>query len=131
MKCPRCQSENFVKSGMVKNRQRFLCKNCDYQFSITSFYSKPAEIKRSAIQLYLEGLNLREIGSLLQINHVSVYNWLTKFGPTLDDIRRKEKLNTVSIDLLHEYLNVQNGNSASLFFFKDISFNQPFLFKKY
>ncbi|MGZ5209881.1 MAG: transposase-like zinc-binding domain-containing protein, partial [Kaistella sp.] len=28
--CPKCQQKNVVKSGIVKERQRFLCRDCNY-----------------------------------------------------------------------------------------------------
>ncbi|WP_422851703.1 transposase-like zinc-binding domain-containing protein [Flavobacterium nitratireducens] len=30
IKCPKCQNNAIVKSGIIKNKQRYLCKNCNY-----------------------------------------------------------------------------------------------------
>ena len=32
--CPKCDSKNFVKSGIIKERQRFKCKSCNYYFTV-------------------------------------------------------------------------------------------------
>ena len=79
--CPKCQHEQSTKSGIVKNRQRYRCKQCNYNFSvgkagkqIESYYV----IK--ALQLHIEGVGYREIERLLGISHVTVMNWVKKWG---------------------------------------------------
>ena len=34
MKCSKCQSENNVKNGTVRNIQRYKCKECGNNFTI-------------------------------------------------------------------------------------------------
>ena len=63
MDCPRYLSSQKVKNGIVKRLQRYRCKKCGYNYIIEKHsgeYSK--EIKRKALQLYLEGLGLCSIG---------------------------------------------------------------------
>ena len=79
MNCTRCKSENKVKRGIIKGRQRYTCKDCGYNYTVerNSIYrSKPDSMKRQALQLYLEDLGSRSIGRILQVSHVSVYNWI-------------------------------------------------------
>lgn len=78
--CPKCQSKLIIKSGIVKERQRFRCKKCNYNFtveklgkSISSYYVT------KALQLYLEGLSYREIERIIGISHVSVSNWVKAY----------------------------------------------------
>ncbi len=80
LKCPKCDSLETVKNGIIKDRQRFRCKKCDYNFTvdklgkgISSYYV----IK--ALQLYIEGVSFREIERLLGVSHVSVMNWVKKY----------------------------------------------------
>jgi transposase-like protein len=79
--CPKCKGEHIVKSGLAKGRQRYCCKDCNYFFSvlkdgknIDTYYV----IK--ALQLYLEGVSLREIERLIGVSHVSVMNWVKKYN---------------------------------------------------
>ncbi|MBO0358970.1 IS1 family transposase [Hymenobacter sp. BT186] len=79
--CPKCETKDATKSGIVGGRQRYKCKNCGYHFSvakvgkeINSYYV----IK--ALQLYVEGISYREIERLLGVSHVSVMNWVKKYG---------------------------------------------------
>ncbi|MCF6338724.1 MAG: IS1 family transposase, partial [Gammaproteobacteria bacterium] len=68
--CPRCKSRNFIKSGVVKERQRYKCKECAYHYSVIqkSDTSKESE-RRLALTLYLEGLGFRSIGRILGFSH--------------------------------------------------------------
>ncbi len=78
--CPRCKSDHITKSGIVKERQRYCCKECKFNFtvekegkSIDTYYV----IK--ALQLHIEGVTYREIERILGVSHVSVMNWVKKY----------------------------------------------------
>ena len=73
--CPKCSHNHSVKDGIVKNRQRYKCKNCNYRFTVQQKNVKMAtdEIKRMALHMYLEGLGFRSIGRILNFSHVAVY----------------------------------------------------------
>jgi transposase-like protein len=81
IKCPKCQGEEVAKSGIISGRQRYKCKNCGYHFSVSKLgksIDKYYVIK--ALQLYLEGISLREIERILGVSHVSVLNWVKQYG---------------------------------------------------
>ena len=78
--CPKCDADNISKNGVLNGKQRYKCRDCNYNFtvekmgkSIDSYYV----IK--ALQLYIEGVSYREIERLLGISHVSVMNWVKKY----------------------------------------------------
>ncbi|MFT4967727.1 MAG: transposase-like protein, partial [Candidatus Deianiraeaceae bacterium] len=58
---------------------RYKCIKCGVNFT-KNRASKPLYLKRLALELYLEGLDFRSIGRILKVSHVSVYNWIRKFG---------------------------------------------------
>lgn len=75
--CPKCNSNVIVKSGIVKERQRYRCKMCNYFFTVNKIGRKIDEYYVvKALQLYLEGLSYREIERILGVNHVTVSNWV-------------------------------------------------------
>ncbi len=79
--CPNCGSDNYIKSGIVNNRQRFKCKSCNYFFSVNKIGKKIDDYYvNKALQLYLEGLTYREIERILGISHVSIMNWVKKYN---------------------------------------------------
>jgi transposase-like protein len=78
--CPKCQSEDYVKSGVVKERQRYRCKQCGYFFTVMKQGKSidPYYVVK-ALQLYIEGVTLREIERILGVSHVSVMNWVRQY----------------------------------------------------
>lgn len=89
VKCPKCQQVGAIKSGIVKGRQRFHCKKCHYFFTVLKDGKQidPYYVIK-ALQLYIEGVSLREIERLIGVSHVSVLNWVKKFG-----VKAPENLN--------------------------------------
>jgi transposase-like protein len=86
--CPKCQGQEYVKSGVVKERQRYLCKSCGYFFTVLK-QGKSIDLYYvvKALQLYIEGVTLREIERILGVSHVSVMNWVRQYR-----IQRPENL---------------------------------------
>lgn len=78
--CPKCQGTETVKSGIVKERQRYHCKKCGYSFTVLKEGKSidPYYVIK-ALQLYIEGVSLREIERLIGVSHVSVMNWVKKY----------------------------------------------------
>ncbi|MFD0862213.1 helix-turn-helix domain-containing protein [Sungkyunkwania multivorans] len=79
--CPNCSSPRFIKAGIVSERQRFKCKDCNYYFTVNKLGKRIDEYYvNKALQLYLEGLTYREIERILGVSHVSVMNWVKKYN---------------------------------------------------
>ena len=101
--CPKCKSQQLIKSGVIKERQRFRCKDCGYSFTVLKEGKNidPYYVIK-ALQLYIEGVTFREIERILGISHVSVMNWVKKYGvkapensnyhPTYQVLNHKELL---------------------------------------
>ena len=79
--CPNCGSQDYVKSGIVAERQRYKCKKCNYYFTVNKLGKKIDDYYvNKALQLYLEGLTYREIERILGVSHVSIMNWVKKYN---------------------------------------------------
>ena len=105
MFCPRCVSQKRIKAGFINGRQRYRCKGCSFFFTVTlksTAYTK--EVKRIALQMYLEGLGFNAIGRILRVSHVSVLKWIKRYGQQAEELRSQEKLEVVEIDEMHSYI---------------------------
>lgn len=80
VRCPKCHNQEVVKSGVIKGRQRYQCKSCNYFFTVFKNGKNidPYYVIK-ALQLYMEGVSLREIERLIGVSHVSVMNWVKKY----------------------------------------------------
>lgn len=76
MNCPKCSSKNYRKNGFKDGRQRYFCKECQYNYSTKHGKGKPKELKIKAIELYLEGMGFRAIGRILDVSNVAVLKWV-------------------------------------------------------
>ena len=110
--CPRCKNNNIRKDGIVKQRQRFRCKDCNYRFTV-EFIGKPEKLKRDALILYLEGLGFRSIGRFLNVSHVAVFNWIKSFGESIDEIRSEDKIEVIEVDEMHSYVGSKKTSFGS------------------
>ncbi len=105
MKCIKCNSEDRVKRGIVKGRQRYSCKGCGYNYTVElKSTAQPNSVKRQALQLYLEGLGFRSIGRFLGVSHVAVYNWIKSFGSKVEELKSRSSVEVVELDEMHSYV---------------------------
>lgn len=105
MNCPKCNNENVIKHGKAKGKQRYLCKLCNYNYTVQTRSNVPsAEVKRQALELYLEGLGFRSIGRFLKVSHVAVYNWIKSFGENLEQIRSPNSVQVMELYEMHSYV---------------------------
>ena len=101
--CPKCKSENFRKDGIVKKKQRYRCKECNFHFTVEQV-GKPNKLKRDALILYLEGLGFRSIGRILGVSNVTILNWIKSFGEKVEEIRNEKDIEVVELDEMHTYI---------------------------
>ena len=101
--CPRCSYVVCVKAGKIKDKQRYQCKACDYHYTMFHRDSHAVE-KRQALSLYLEGLGFRSIGRILNVSHVSLYNWIKAFGDQLEMLKSTTAIKVIEMDEMHTYI---------------------------
>ena len=105
MKCPKCGSEEYCKDGIVKGRQRFKCKKCNYHYTVAQKSDvKSIETKRLAFEMYLEGIGFRAIGRILNVSYVTVFQWVKKWGENMELPKRNEAIAVVDLDEMHTYV---------------------------
>ena len=79
--CPKCNEKNTVKSGIINERQRFYCKNCNYYYTVKKLGKQIDDyFVTKALQLYLEGLSYREIERIIGVSHVTISSWIKKYN---------------------------------------------------
>jgi RNA polymerase sigma factor (sigma-70 family) len=77
MQCPYCQSTYTSKNGRRRNKQNYLCQQCDRQF-VDSHSAKgyPSEVREHCLKLHIDGVGYRAIGRETGVSHNTVKNWV-------------------------------------------------------
>ncbi|MDR1345478.1 MAG: hypothetical protein LBK03_02090 [Bacteroidales bacterium] len=106
MKCPKCSCGKSAKSGIIKGKQRYKCKECGYNYTVTlKSTTKPKSLKKKALYLYLEGMSFRSIGKILGVSNVSVLNWIKSLGKELEELGvADQKIKIVEVDEIYSYI---------------------------
>jgi transposase len=66
LRCKRCGSEEHVKNGLMRNKQRYLCKGCSLNFTDTPPRGKPLALKAAAVGINLQRRSIGPVSSLMR-----------------------------------------------------------------
>ncbi len=113
-KCPRCGSETQQhKIGRTQaGSQRYHCQTCACRYTPEpKHHGYQPEIRQQAIRMYLDGLNFRRIGRLLNVHHTSVMNWVNAYADTLDEAPVPATVETIEMDELYTYVGSKKTDS--------------------
>ena len=117
MHCPKCRSREFRKNGFMSGKQRYTCKECGCQFTQSYKKGQPASKKALAYVLYLEGLGLRSIGSILKVSNVAVLKWMKTLAEAWGEKEEHKKAprhcEVIEIDEMWHYIQKKNKKSGS------------------
>ncbi len=80
LQCKRCGSARYVKNGLMRGKQRYLCKGCGLNFTDTPARGKPLAMKAAAVLLYVSGLSMNRTARLLGVSTPTVQAWLEQFA---------------------------------------------------
>ena len=81
--CPRChQTVQQNKAGFTPaGSQRYRCKSCKRRYTPQAKdRGYDEEIRHHALSLHLEGVSLRTISRILDINHQTAANWINAYA---------------------------------------------------
>jgi transposase-like protein len=115
MNCPKCSCGKSVKSGIIKGRQRYRCKDCGCNYTVeVKSTGKPKSMKKQALHLYLEGLGFRAIGRILGVSNVSVLNWIRSFGKEVQQLHSvSQEIEMVELDEMHSCIGSKKTTAGS------------------
>jgi transposase-like protein len=115
MKCPKCES--IVKQHKVgKNAsgsQRYRCYLCGCKYTPDKKpHAYSVEVRQKAVQLYVDGMNLRRIGRHLDVNHQSVANWVKAHAENLPSASVPKNVEHAELDELFTFIGDKKTEST-------------------
>lgn len=99
--CPKCQTAvKQIKDGFTPaGSQRYRCKLCACRYTpMAKDRGYNEEVRLQALMLHLEGISLREIGRILEVNHQSVANWISNYINNLSQDLPPSIIETAELD---------------------------------
>ncbi len=105
LRCKRCGAGEHVKNGLMRGKQRYLCKSCGLAFTDTPARGKPLALKAAAVLLYVSGLSMNRTAKLLGVSAPSVMTWIEQFAKTYAQKPEPEgRAVVVELDEMWRYL---------------------------
>ena len=112
--CKRCGSTEQVKNGLMRGKQRYLCKTCGLAFTNTPARGKPLARKAAAVLLYVSGLSMNRTAKLLGVSTPTVQAWLEQFAAAYAQKPEPEgRAVVIELDEMWHYLKKSPSRSGS------------------
>lgn len=103
--CKKCKASDFSKNGIVRGLQRYVCKACKCNFTMTPERGRSPAIKALATVLYgLGNMSFGSIGRILGVSDVSVLNWVRATAAALPEPVVPADVKIVMIDEMHHFV---------------------------
>ncbi len=91
--CPECKSKNPKKNGFVKQRQRWKCRSCGYEFTRLTRYRTCQRVKVSIAESYESGDSCTSLGKKYKVSPSTIMNWVGEVAPSWHYVHwRRKKL---------------------------------------
>lgn len=101
IKCPKCQSQKYIKNGFVRNCQRYRCRECRCNFIEGDRRIKHDNTKKNlVIRMYLNNCGFRRISEILNIPLATVFSWVKKAGQIVDEMVKNREEAGEDIEIL-------------------------------
>ena len=114
--CKKCSSDKYVKSGTVRKKQRYLCKECGCNFTEGDGRKNDDNqtIKALCILLYsLSKGTFRCLSEIFQISHTTVYRWVRAEAEKLPEPEIHQNIQEVEIDEMWHFLDLKKTKNGS------------------
>lgn len=108
--CKKCGSSHKVKNGLVRNKQRYKCTDCGYNYTLGDTRGKvKAEAKALAVLLYGSGkASYGMISKLFNVSRPAVLQWIRTIGKMLPLPEISTDIKEVQIDEMWHFISKKN-----------------------
>jgi transposase-like protein len=116
MQCPKChRTERQNRTGKTPcGSQRYICMFCMKKYTPNPKpWAYPEEVRQKALQLYVDGMNLRRIARHLGLHHRTVSLWVKDQAAQLPDPPVPEQVKEAEMDELFTFIGDKKTKSSS------------------
>ncbi len=115
MKCPYCQATTRQnKAGKTDaGSQRYRCMHCQRKYTPEPKpQGYPASQRQQAVEMYVDGLNLRKIARHLKVHHRTVALWVADRAETLPRAPVPQEVKEAEMDELYTFIGDKKTKST-------------------
>ena len=103
--CKRCAAADYMKNGTVRDHQRYRCRSCGCNFTMTPPRGKPPAMKALALLLYaMGGMSFCAIARILGVSDVAVLNWVRDEARQIPEPSTKSEEVVVTLDEMWHFI---------------------------
>ena len=114
LRCKRCVSEEHVKNGFMRGKQRYRCRACGLNFTDTPPRGMSLQVKVTAVLLYVSGLSMNRTAKLLGVSTPTIQAWLEQFAAAYAQKPEPEgRAVVIELDEIWHYLKKSPSRSGS------------------
>jgi transposase-like protein len=114
--CKNCKSGKNVKSGKVRGKQRYKCKDCGYNFVVGDERTneKILALKALCVLLYSLGKgSYNMMGKLFNRNRSLIYRWIREAGINTEEPVIDGEISEIEFDEMWHFIQSKKRNFGS------------------
>jgi transposase-like protein len=115
MKCPKCSAtakQNKIGKTSAGS-QRYRCFVCQCKYTPEKKQrGYDTALRKQAVQLYVDGMNLRRIARHLGIHHSTVADWVKTYAEELPETPMPSEVKTAEMDELFTFIGSKKTEST-------------------
>lgn len=115
-RCTKCKQETRQnRAGQtVAGSQRYKCMHCGSKYTPEpKVRGYEPELRQKAIQMYVDGINLRRIGRHLGLHHRTVSLWVKAYAEELPSAPVPNEVEVAELDELFTFIGEKKTRSTS------------------
>ena len=115
-RCKNCHGADTVKNGCVRNKKRYQCKECGYNFVVGDDRMKAETVVKRAFAVILYVLGKSSYGFIAKLFGVTppaVQKWLQREADLLDELEIPGTIREMECDERWNFIGSKKQNSGS------------------
>src|SRR4029450_5003989 len=115
--CKNCHQNNTVKNGYVRNKQRYTCHSCGYNFvEGAARHKRETEVKKAlSIILYSLGKSsFGFLGKLFGVSRTTTYYWIRQAASRIDNPPIASDIQAIEFDEMWHFIQSTKEKSGLL-----------------
>lgn len=114
--CKNCKSSNVVKSGKVRGKQRYKCKECGYNFVIGDERTneKIVALKALCVVFYSLGkASYNMLGKIFNRDRALIYRWIREAGLNAEEPTISGQITQIEFDEMWHFIQSKKPSFGS------------------